>query len=68
MGRDAGGACILIALQSLNTAQRKHKSTGRGDEIRPDTQRPGNIRGRYQLSRSNDFDALSQTMRIEFVH
>lgn len=33
MGRDPGGAGVLVALEGLNAAQCKHEPSGRGDEI-----------------------------------
>ncbi len=65
--RDAGRAGVLVALQCLDAAQRKHEATRAGHEIGAHAQGPGNVFGVDQLARCDDFHALAQPVLGELV-
>ena len=50
MSGDAGRAGVLVALQGLDAAERKHEATRIVDEVGAHTQRPGDVLGGDQLA------------------
>src|SRR5690606_29652656 len=58
MGRNTGGAGILMALHRLDTAQRKHETTGTVDKVRTCRQGPGHRRGGDQLTGNDQLDTI----------
>jgi len=50
MSGDAGRAGVLVALQGLGAAERKHEATRIVDEVGAHTQRPGDVLGGDQLA------------------
>ena len=59
VGRDAGGASILVTLKSLDAAQAEHEPARRRDEISARCQRPSDITRIDQLATCDNSDATA---------
>ena len=68
MGGDAGGAGVLIALHGLNTAECKHETSCRGNEIRACAKGPSHFGRRDQFARGNDPHPIPQSGFCQCVY
>ena len=62
MGRDTCGTGIFIALKSLNTAQRKHKASGRDRKVTAHAEGPGYLAWARELTAGDNANTLPQPM------
>ena len=62
MGRDTCGTGIFIALKSLNTAQRKHKASGRDRKVTAHAEGPGYLAWVRELTAGDNANTLPQPM------
>ena len=67
VGGDAGRAGVAIALQRLNTAERKHEATGTHHHIGAHAQRPGHLPGVTSLPLADESDACFRSIAAQDV-